>query len=313
MPRSTAGKRAAPRKSGAAKGSSKPNLPQHHHAAPYSTLLTLGYGDFEEVYDEAAATLKQGDAAAAGRKLLAMVEDESYYDYDGEDYPGGTGGDPRGWTRLHAMRVLTRMGDAGRVGIAPFLELLDTEDDYLREDVPFYYAAMGGAAIEPLARTLGDPSAPSYRRSGAGESLAEIGEAHPELRETIILILERTLGTEQEDIALNAFLIISLCDLAAKQSLPIIEQVFKDDRADETIVSLAEVQEHFGVPITAERPKWQYGPGEPRRVDPHAETDPALDEDTASTPYVAPDKVGRNDLCPCGSGKKYKKCCGAPT
>jgi preprotein translocase subunit SecA len=22
-------------------------------------------------------------------------------------------------------------------------------------------------------------------------------------------------------------------------------------------------------------------------------------------------KVGRNDTCPCGSGKKYKKCCGA--
>ncbi|MDR2825210.1 MAG: SEC-C domain-containing protein, partial [Deltaproteobacteria bacterium] len=22
-------------------------------------------------------------------------------------------------------------------------------------------------------------------------------------------------------------------------------------------------------------------------------------------------KVGRNDDCPCGSGKKYKKCCGA--
>jgi preprotein translocase subunit SecA len=20
--------------------------------------------------------------------------------------------------------------------------------------------------------------------------------------------------------------------------------------------------------------------------------------------------IGRNDLCPCGSGKKYKKCCG---
>jgi uncharacterized protein len=24
-------------------------------------------------------------------------------------------------------------------------------------------------------------------------------------------------------------------------------------------------------------------------------------------------KVGRNELCPCGSGKKFKKCCGAPT
>ena len=25
---------------------------------------------------------------------------------------------------------------------------------------------------------------------------------------------------------------------------------------------------------------------------------------------VAADKVGRNDPCPCGSGKKFKKCCG---
>ncbi|MBU4269806.1 SEC-C domain-containing protein, partial [Candidatus Dependentiae bacterium] len=22
------------------------------------------------------------------------------------------------------------------------------------------------------------------------------------------------------------------------------------------------------------------------------------------------EKIGRNDPCPCGSGKKYKKCCG---
>jgi SWIM/SEC-C metal-binding protein len=26
---------------------------------------------------------------------------------------------------------------------------------------------------------------------------------------------------------------------------------------------------------------------------------------------VQSEKVGRNDPCPCGSGKKYKKCCGA--
>ena len=29
----------------------------------------------------------------------------------------------------------------------------------------------------------------------------------------------------------------------------------------------------------------------------------------APAPYVAPAKVGRNEPCPCGSGKKYKKCC----
>ena len=27
----------------------------------------------------------------------------------------------------------------------------------------------------------------------------------------------------------------------------------------------------------------------------------------------AAEKIGRNDPCPCGSGKKYKKCCGAGT
>jgi len=28
-------------------------------------------------------------------------------------------------------------------------------------------------------------------------------------------------------------------------------------------------------------------------------------------PFIAPPRVGRNDPCPCGSGKKFKKCCGA--
>ncbi len=27
-------------------------------------------------------------------------------------------------------------------------------------------------------------------------------------------------------------------------------------------------------------------------------------------PVVVGPKIGRNDPCPCGSGKKYKKCCG---
>lgn len=31
----------------------------------------------------------------------------------------------------------------------------------------------------------------------------------------------------------------------------------------------------------------------------------------SSKTYVRETKVGRNEPCPCGSGKKYKKCCGA--
>jgi len=39
---------------------------------------------------------------------------------------------------------------------------------------------------------------------------------------------------------------------------------------------------------------------------PYGEPEPYV----APTPYIAPPKIGRNDRCPCGSGKKYKKCCG---
>lgn len=34
-------------------------------------------------------------------------------------------------------------------------------------------------------------------------------------------------------------------------------------------------------------------------------------EQKASKTVIKDAKVGRNDPCPCGSGKKYKKCCGA--
>jgi preprotein translocase subunit SecA len=39
--------------------------------------------------------------------------------------------------------------------------------------------------------------------------------------------------------------------------------------------------------------------------------DRMIDEQKSSGTYVRGEKPGRNDPCPCGSGKKYKKCCGA--
>jgi uncharacterized protein len=43
-----------------------------------------------------------------------------------------------------------------------------------------------------------------------------------------------------------------------------------------------------------------------------AGSDSSFEEEYLET-YVRPErKVGRNELCPCGSGRKFKKCCGAP-
>jgi len=42
------------------------------------------------------------------------------------------------------------------------------------------------------------------------------------------------------------------------------------------------------------------------------ELEPARGSSSAAAPFVRPvPKVGRNEMCPCGSGKKYKHCHGA--
>ena len=41
-------------------------------------------------------------------------------------------------------------------------------------------------------------------------------------------------------------------------------------------------------------------------------TSAGTDDSVKSSPVRKGHKVGPNDPCPCGSGKKYKKCCGSP-
>jgi len=58
-----------------------------------------------------------------------------------------------------------------------------------------------------------------------------------------------------------------------------------------------------GLPLTP--------PGDGRRRR-EREATPGRSLKPAASAITAPRaKVGRNDPCPCGSGKKYKKCCGA--
>jgi len=48
----------------------------------------------------------------------------------------------------------------------------------------------------------------------------------------------------------------------------------------------------------------------PRSVGPRRESQGGVDAAVATVKRSTA-KVGRNAPCPCGSGKKYKKCCGA--
>ena len=70
---------------------------------------------------------------------------------------------------------------------------------------------------------------------------------------------------------------------------------------DEMIASIREetVRMVLTIPVRVERP-----------IQREQVMQPDAPNAGAKTPYRAPKKIGRNDPCPCGSGKKYKDCCG---
>lgn len=308
----------------------RPLLPKHSLQEPFRRLITFGSGVYEQEYDAIAAAIRQKSAAEGAKTLLKIVLDDKWYEYDQEDRNGAVVfEDPRSYTPVHALRVLLRLAPEAQIGIRPLLALLDTEDDLLREEIPFYYAAMGEAAIAPLEQIVADEKADIELRIGAGESIAEIGQKHPDLLQRCIALIERILNKQDTDPVLAGDLVANLLDMGASAAYPSIERAYRAGRVDEMIVTLANVQEHFGMPITAKRPVWDFKETDPASP-PVFEDDINEDEDALSAaaeagddgkadvnskealkPYVAPAKVGRNEDCPCGSGKKFKKCCGA--
>lgn len=296
-----------------------PNLPQHNLPEPYARLLLFGKNEPTEQYEEIAALLRANDAAQAAARLTQMALDETYYDYydfyeDEEEYFRV---EPRLWTRLHAVRVLMRLGEAAQTAVEPLLPLLDEEDDDLREEMPFFYGAMGPLAVEPLARLLNDQEAETFQRAGAADSLQEIAAEFPELRARIVSLLEQTLIAETEDETVNGFLITNLLDLGARESLPIIEQAYEEERVDLYVVDMGDVEEHFGLPRSSKHRRIPFDPLKAAEIPlalPSTQTKASVSreerDEAPQTPYVATEKVGRNEPCPCGSGKKYKKCCG---
>ncbi|MEZ7863221.1 MAG: preprotein translocase subunit SecA [Aeromonadaceae bacterium] len=80
-----------------------------------------------------------------------------------------------------------------------------------------------------------------------------------------------------------------------------------------TILCRVQVQERDVDAMAEQRQRAEAAPRTYTHAEAGALTDEADAEDTPAapqTPFVRGDKVGRNDPCPCGSGKKYKHCHG---
>ncbi|HKL99565.1 MAG TPA: SEC-C metal-binding domain-containing protein [Mobilitalea sp.] len=84
-----------------------------------------------------------------------------------------------------------------------------------------------------------------------------------------------------------------------------IEEMDKD-----TVVSLTFDKEKLYYHMVAAKADWLYELEEWEPLLTAERRKELYKEQKNSSTIVKEKKVGRNDPCPCGSGKKYKKCCG---
>ena len=84
-----------------------------------------------------------------------------------------------------------------------------------------------------------------------------------------------------------------------------------EEMEEDTVVSLAFDKELLYKNMVGAQADWLYGLEEWNDIFDEDKRKELYKEQKRSTTIVKGDKIGRNDPCPCGSGKKYKKCCGS--
>ena len=84
-----------------------------------------------------------------------------------------------------------------------------------------------------------------------------------------------------------------------------------ENMEEDTVVSLGFDKVKLYKNMVAAKADWLYGLEEWNSIFTEEEKDQYYKEQKRSQTFVRSEKkVGRNDPCPCGSGKKYKHCCG---
>jgi len=171
-------------------------------------------------------------------------------------------------------------------------------------------------------------------------------EAEESLTAALISVLTQLIDRARDltiaDVGFASRMVFSLCWLAAPEAEPLIEAALKADIIDPDAVrqgrraakkrerdrdraeSPTPFLELYTESYNSDDDEWDEEEGEPGDEDEdepdedewEQDEDPGIvDEDAEESvgqeeerPVPQP-KVGRNDPCPCGSGKKFKKCC----
>ena len=187
-------------------------------------------------------------------------------------------------------------------------------------------AAVCGGETAPLIALARAENVNSYVRGEAMRALALLAAWEEKPRAEIIAILRDLFSTLEKPGSdlVWAFLVETACCLNARELRKEIRAAFDAELVDETFIDRDYAEETFDgegegdyahfvknhQPITdaaALVEEWECFNPDADEDDPGGEFDD--EDDTPAEPFIAPPKPGRNEACPCGSGKKYKKCC----
>jgi Protein of unknown function (DUF1186)/SEC-C motif len=209
--------------------------------------------------------------------------------------------------------------------------------DVVTQDGARILAAVSNGDLAPIKALILNRGADEYGRSAGVSALALLavwGEAQRDEIVDHFLWLARE-GVEREPSNVWDSLAAECADIEALEVFPAIRQAYADGLTDPQCMGLSELDEveagprgrwfqqmrarHRPIDDVATAARWWSFEKAAEPEDEEDDLDDSWDADDAEPgeddlgpqePYRAPPKVGRNAPCPCGSGKKYKKCCG---
>jgi hypothetical protein len=268
--------------------------PAARYTGAVADLLGLGapptFQELEAWLDYEAMGIGERDIP----DLIALATDRELHWADGDD--------PRVWGPLHAWRALAQLRAADAV--RPLVQLVASipDDDWIMQELPQVFARIGPAALPPLKKILANPSRTDGERETVSEAIGRIGQRYPEVRaECAAAMRDRLADFARQSEDLNAFLVCALMDLGDADSIALIRRAYSAGAVEETLPGdIEDVELALGLRSARETSRAPFGLIADSRAG-----------QRAPAPHRARRKVGRNEPCPCGSGKKYKRCCGA--
>jgi len=215
------------------------------------------------------------------------------------------------WAPTHAWRTLGQL--RALEAVVPLLDLLKTleDDDWVASELPDVFGLIGPGAIPHVTDFLADRSNTKQPLMTAVKCLEEIAERNPSSRDECIGILAHRLDCGADnDPTVNSFLISALIDLEAVEAIDIIRQAFHKQVVDLAVAGdVEDVEMELGLRTRRSTPRPVYHPVFGNPLSGLAEVGSGAMTGKIVEASAGHRKVGRNDPCPCGSGKKYKKCC----